>query len=179
MGKKSCRFQSAEPLFTTWDHPRRGGDRSVLQDRQPQTRWILPQLLDLGLLGMIGKDARAARSKAVVRNGAVYFAAVSGTGALLSKSIREAEVVACEDLGTGSNPELAVEGISGHCPWTREGTDLCKPQQKNTRKICIRRVLLMTVTQPVFVIVYCPSCCRGSASEALYKEERWKHLQFG
>ena len=54
-----------------------------------------PQLLDLGLLGMIGKGRRSSAVKeAVVRNGAVYFAAVGGAGALLSKSIREAEIVA-------------------------------------------------------------------------------------
>ena len=47
-----------------------------------------PQLLDLGLLGMIGKGRRSSAVKeAVVRNGAVYFAAVGGAGALLSKSI--------------------------------------------------------------------------------------------
>ena len=44
-----------------------------------------PQLLDLGLLGMIGKGRRSSAVKeAVVRNGAVYFAAVGGAGALLS-----------------------------------------------------------------------------------------------
>ena len=49
-----------------------------------------PQLLDLGLLGMIGKGRRSSAVKeAVVRNGAVYFAAVGGAGALLSKSIRK------------------------------------------------------------------------------------------
>lgn len=38
---KSCRFQSAEQLFTIWDRPRRGReDRSVLQDRQLRAEWI-------------------------------------------------------------------------------------------------------------------------------------------
>ena len=41
MQEKSCRFQSTEPLFTTWDRPRRGReDRSVLQDRQLRAEWI-------------------------------------------------------------------------------------------------------------------------------------------
>ena len=60
-----------------------------------------PELLDLGLRGMIGKGKRTeAVRDAIVRNGAVYFAAVGGAGALLSKSILSSEVVAYDDLGT-------------------------------------------------------------------------------
>lgn len=60
-----------------------------------------PRLLDLGLKGMIGKGKRSdAVREAIVRNGAVYFAAVGGAGALLSKSIIASEVVAYDDLGT-------------------------------------------------------------------------------
>ena len=58
-----------------------------------------PALLDLGLGGMIGKGKRSKEvTDAIVRNGAVYFAAVGGAGALLSKSILESEVIAYEDL---------------------------------------------------------------------------------
>ena len=60
-----------------------------------------PRLLDLGLKGMVGKGKRTQEViDAIVRNGAVYFAAVGGAGALLSKCIKEAEVVAYDDLGT-------------------------------------------------------------------------------
>ena len=60
-----------------------------------------PTLLDLGLKGMIGKGKRSAAVKeAIVRNGAVYFAAVGGAGALLSRSITSSEVIAYDDLGT-------------------------------------------------------------------------------
>ena len=60
-----------------------------------------PKLLDLGLAGMIGKGKRSLQVKeAIIRNGAVYFAAVGGAGALLSKSIIQSEVVAYDDLGT-------------------------------------------------------------------------------
>ena len=53
-----------------------------------------PQLMDLGLAGMIGKGKRSqAVLDGIVRNGAVYFAAVGGAGALLSKSILKSEVV--------------------------------------------------------------------------------------
>ena len=69
-----------------------------------------PALLDLGLRGMIGKGKRSdAVRDAVVRNGAVYFAAVGGAGALLSKSILHAEVVAYEDLGTEAVRKLTVK----------------------------------------------------------------------
>lgn len=69
-----------------------------------------PALLDLGLTGMIGKGKRSERvQEAIVRNGAVYFAAVGGAGALLSKSIKQSEVIAYDDLGTEAIRKLEVE----------------------------------------------------------------------
>ena len=60
-----------------------------------------PKLLDLGLTGMIGKGKRSqAVRDAIVRNQSVYFAAVGGAGALLSKAITKSEVIAYDDLGT-------------------------------------------------------------------------------
>ena len=60
-----------------------------------------PELLDLGLGAMIGKGKRSQEVKdAIVRNGSVYFAAVGGAGALLSKCILSSEVIAYNDLGT-------------------------------------------------------------------------------
>ena len=71
-----------------------------------------PSLLDLGLMGMIGKGKRSEEVKAaIVRNGAVYFAAVGGAGALLSKSITESEVIAYDDLGTEAIRRLKVENF--------------------------------------------------------------------
>lgn len=68
-----------------------------------------PMLLDMGLKGMIGKGKRTQEVKdAVVRNGAVYFAAVGGAGALLSRSITSSEVIAYEDLGTEAVRKLEV-----------------------------------------------------------------------
>ena len=59
-----------------------------------------PTLLDMGLGGMIGKGKRSKEVvDAIVRNGSVYFAAVGGAGALLSKCILSSEVVAYDDLG--------------------------------------------------------------------------------
>ena len=69
-----------------------------------------PALLDLGLKGMIGKGKRTQEVKdAIVRNKAVYFAAVGGAGALLSKCIQNSEVVAYEDLGTEAVRKLEVK----------------------------------------------------------------------
>jgi len=69
-----------------------------------------PRLLDLGLKGMIGKGKRSDAVKdAIIRNQAVYFAAVGGAGALLSKSIIASEVVAYDDLGTEAIRKLEVE----------------------------------------------------------------------
>lgn len=69
-----------------------------------------PKLLDLGLRGMIGKGRRTeAVKEAIVRNTAVYFAAVGGAGALLSKAIKSSEVIAYDDLGTEAIRKLEVE----------------------------------------------------------------------
>ncbi len=69
-----------------------------------------PKLLDLGMSAMIGKGKRSQAVKdAIIRNGAVYFAAVGGAGALLSKKIIHSEVVAYEDFGTEAIRKLEVE----------------------------------------------------------------------
>lgn len=69
-----------------------------------------PVLIDMGLKGMIGKGRRNQDVKAaIVRNKAVYFAAVGGAGALLSKSIVSSDVIAYEDLGTEAVRRLQVK----------------------------------------------------------------------
>lgn len=71
-----------------------------------------PRLLDLGLKGMIGKGKRSKEvADTIVRNGAVYFAAVGGAGALLSKSITSSEVIAYDDLGTEAIRRLTVNNF--------------------------------------------------------------------
>ncbi len=71
-----------------------------------------PTLLDLGLKGMIGKGKRSAEViESMKKNKAVYFAAVGGAGALLSKCIKEAEVIAYDDLGTEAIRKLYVEDL--------------------------------------------------------------------
>lgn len=71
-----------------------------------------PELLNLGLKGMIGKGKRSKEVlDAIIRNKAVYFAAIGGAGALLSKSIKDSRVIAYDDLGTEAIRELKVENF--------------------------------------------------------------------
>ena len=84
-----------------------------------------PSLLDLGLVGMIGKGKRSKEVKdAIVRNGAVYLAAVGGAGALLSRSIKESEVIAYDDLGTEAIRKLRVENFPAIVVIDAQGNDL-------------------------------------------------------
>jgi len=84
-----------------------------------------PKLLDLGLRGMIGKGRRSdAVRDAIIRNNAVYFAAVGGAGALLSKAIISSKVVAYDDLGTEAIRELEVKDFPVIVVIDREGNNL-------------------------------------------------------
>lgn len=71
---------------------------------------FVPRLLDLGLTAMIGKGNRSAEvQEAIVRNGACYFAAVGGAGALIAKCIETAEVIAFDELGCESVKRMTVK----------------------------------------------------------------------
>lgn len=84
-----------------------------------------PELLDLGLKGMIGKGKRSQSVKeALIRNKGVYFAAVGGAGALLSKAIISSEVIAYEDLGTEAIRKLEVKDFPVIVVMDSEGNDL-------------------------------------------------------
>lgn len=84
-----------------------------------------PALLDLGLIGMIGKGKRSeAVREAIVRNGAVYFAAVGGAGALLAGSVKVSEVIAYDDLGTEAIRKLEVENFPVIVVIDSEGNNL-------------------------------------------------------
>ena len=84
-----------------------------------------PRLLDLGLAAMIGKGARSpAVKEAVVRNGAVYLAALGGAGALMSGSVRELEIIAWPDLGCEAVRRLQVEKMPLTVILDTQGGDL-------------------------------------------------------
>ena len=71
-----------------------------------------PRLLDLGLKGMIGKGKRSKEViDSIIKNKAVYFAAVGGAGALLSKCIKSSEIIAYDDIGTEAIRKMTVENF--------------------------------------------------------------------
>ena len=71
-----------------------------------------PTRLDMGMTGMIGKGKRSEEViNAMKKNKAVYFAAVGGAGALLSKCIKKSKVIAYDDLGTEAIREMYVENL--------------------------------------------------------------------
>lgn len=84
-----------------------------------------PDLLNLGLKGMIGKGKRSqAVIDAIVANKAVYFAAVGGAGAILSKCIKSSTVIAYDDLGTEAIRKLEVENFPVIVVIDSEGNNL-------------------------------------------------------
>ena len=84
-----------------------------------------PALLELGKRGMIGKGRRTeAVRESMMKNQAVYFAAVGGAGALLSKSILQAEVIAYEDLGTEAIRKLEIKDFPVIVVMDCEGNNL-------------------------------------------------------
>lgn len=94
-----------------------------------------PALLDLGLRGMIGKGRRHQAVKdAVVRNEAVYFAAVGGAGALLSRSIVASEIIAYADLGTEAIRKLQVEDFPAIVVMDAKGNDLYETAARQYRR---------------------------------------------
>jgi fumarate hydratase subunit beta len=91
-----------------------------------------PGLLEKGLKGMIGKGKRSNKVKeALVTHQAVYFAAVGGAAALIAKTIRSAEVIAYEDLGTEAIYRLEVEKFPVIVINDIHGNDLYEQGQKD------------------------------------------------
>lgn len=94
-----------------------------------------PRLLDMGLIGMIGKGKRRQPVlDAIVRNGAVYFAAVGGAGALLAQRIIKSEVVAYDDLGTEAIRKLEVKDFPVIVVVDSEGNNLYETSAETYKK---------------------------------------------
>lgn len=84
-----------------------------------------PRLLDLGSKAMIGKGKRSPQViDAIIRNQAVYFAAIGGAGALISKCIKKSEIVCYEDLGAEAIRKLEVENFPVIVVIDSEGNNL-------------------------------------------------------
>ncbi len=84
-----------------------------------------PRLLDEGLKIMIGKGNRSDEVvRSMVKNGAVYLAAIGGAGALMAASVEEAELVCWEDLGCEAVRKLSVKDMPLTVAIDSEGNDL-------------------------------------------------------
>ena len=84
-----------------------------------------PTMIRLGQTGMIGKGKRSPEVIAAMKeHGAVYFGAIGGCGALLSKCIKKAEVIAYDDLGAEAIRRLEVEDFPVVCIIDSEGNNL-------------------------------------------------------
>ncbi len=95
-----------------------------------------PTLLELGLKGMIGKGPRGQEVKdAIKKHKAVYFAAIGGAGALISRAIRKAEVIAYPELGTEAVMRLEVEDFPAVVVNDVHGSDLYQIGVEQYREI--------------------------------------------
>lgn len=94
-----------------------------------------PALLEQGMLGMVGKGAR---NQAVVdsmkKNGAVYFAAVGGAGALIARTIKKYTVLAYPELGPEAVAAMEVEDFPAIVVLDSQGRDYYEEGQKPYRK---------------------------------------------
>ena len=95
-----------------------------------------PTLLELGLKGMIGKGPRGPEVKdAIKKYKAVYFAAIGGAGALISRAIKKAEVIAYPELGTEAVMRLEVEDFPAVVVNDVDGCDLYRIGVEQYREI--------------------------------------------
>jgi fumarate hydratase subunit beta len=95
-----------------------------------------PLLIEHGLKGMIGKGRRSKEVKeACKKHKAVYFGAVGGAGALLAQRIKDAKVIAYEELGPEAIRELVVEDFPVVVVNDVEGNDLYEEGRKRWAKV--------------------------------------------
>ena len=90
-----------------------------------------PALLDLGMKGMIGKGARSQEViDSIVKNKAIYFAAIGGAAALIAKSIKKEEILCYEDRGTEAVRRYTVEDFPCIVAIDCEGNNVYERQRK-------------------------------------------------
>lgn len=105
---------NSEIIYYVGPTPEKPGE--VIGSAGPTTSYRMdsyaPRLLDLGLKGMIGKGARSEEViTAIKRNNAIYFGAIGGAGALISKCIKSSEIIAYDDLGAEAIRKLEVKDM--------------------------------------------------------------------
>lgn len=94
-----------------------------------------PKLIEKGLKGMIGKGPRGKSvAEAMKRHKSVYLAAVGGAAALIARSVKKAEVVAYEDLGTEAIRRLQVEDFPVIVAQDAHGGDLYQEGMEKYRR---------------------------------------------
>lgn len=103
-----------EIIYYVGPSPEKDGD--IIGSAGPTTSYRMdsytPALMELGLRGSIGKGNRSKEViESIIRNNGIYFGAIGGAAALISKSIKKAELIAYEDLGTEAIRRLYVEGF--------------------------------------------------------------------
>jgi fumarate hydratase subunit beta len=94
-----------------------------------------PILLDAGLKGMIGKGPRSKEViDSMIKNKGVYFAAIGGAAVIMAQSVKAAEIIAYEDLGTEAIRELKVENLPCIVANDIYGKDLYEEGVRQNRK---------------------------------------------
>ena len=120
-------------IYYTGPSPARPGDviGSVGPTTASRMDKFTPALLKLGLKGTIGKGYRGDAVKDALReHKAIYFGSIGGAGAVLSRFVRKADVVAYEDLGTEAIRRLEVDGFPAIVLYDAHGGDLYQDGQK-------------------------------------------------
>ncbi|MCJ7688508.1 MAG: Fe-S-containing hydro-lyase [Clostridiaceae bacterium] len=92
-------------------------------------------LLELGLTGMIGKGFRSQTViDSMIKNGAIYFAATGGAGALIAITITECEIIAYEELGPEAVRKLTVKDFPAVVVIDSKGNNLYESERKKYQK---------------------------------------------
>ncbi len=95
-----------------------------------------PELISLGLSGMIGKGMRSDEvKKACVEKGSVYFGAIGGAGALLASHVKKSEIIAYDDLGAEAVRALTVENFPVTVIIDAKGNDLYETGKNTFREL--------------------------------------------
>ncbi len=93
-------------------------------------------LLDLGLKGMIGKGERNQMViDSIIKNKAIYFAAIGGAGALIADSIVECDIIAFDELGPEAIRRLTVKDFPLTVVIDCDGNNLYETERKKYKKI--------------------------------------------
>jgi fumarate hydratase subunit beta len=96
--------------------------------------FFTPKLIENGLRGMIGKGKRSPEVvEAIKRNNAVYFGAIGGIAALMSRCVKKMEIIAYEDLGPEAIRKLTIVDLPLFVINDSQGHDLYLSEQRKWR----------------------------------------------